>query len=249
MIRSPYSIWTLALASLALAAGVHAQEKLPPGAKVVKVEVRPERVEIKTPFEYRQLLITGVLATGERVDLTRMAKLDAPPVVKISDAGQVRPASDGKGEIQASMLPGKRARSRWRSAGKRPRPRSASSRMSCPSLSRVGCNAGTCHGSAQGKNGFQLSLRGYDPLFDHRALVDDIGGRRFNRAAPERSLMLMKPTGVVPHVGGVLTQPGEPYYEMLRSWIAQGVKLDLKTPRVTKIEVYPTSTQSFRCRA
>ena len=42
-----------------------------------------------------------------------------------------------------------------------------------PVLSRLGCNAGTCHGSAQGKNGFKLSLRGYDPLFDVRALTDD----------------------------------------------------------------------------
>src|SRR5687768_13116644 len=106
----------------------------------------------------------------------------------------------------------------------------------------MGCNAGTCHGSAQGKNGFQLSLRGYDPLFDHRALIDDIGGRRFNRAAPERSLMLMKPTGVVPHVGGaVLTQPGEPYYEQIRAWIKQGVKLDIDAPPVTKIHVSPAS--------
>src|SRR5262249_31179754 len=111
-----------------------------------------------------------------------------------------------------------------------------------PALSRIGCNAGTCHGSAQGRNGFQLSLRGYDPVYDHRALVDDIGGRRFNRAAPERSLMLMKPTGVVPHVGRVLFQPGDPYYKLIHSWIAQGVKLDLNAPKVTRIEVSPATT-------
>src|SRR5207237_7262476 len=108
-----------------------------------------------------------------------------------------------------------------------------------PVISRMGCNAGTCHGSAQGKNGFQLSLRGYDPLVDHRSLTDDIGGRRFNRAAPERSLMLMKTSGAVPHVGGVLTAPGEPYYELIRTWINQGVKLDLATPRVTRVDVQP----------
>ena len=65
-----------------------------------------------------------------------------------------------------------------------------------PTLSKMGCNAGTCHGSANGKNGFKLSLRGYDPLFDHRALTDDLAGRRFNRAAPDQSLMLLKPSGV-----------------------------------------------------
>ena len=64
-----------------------------------------------------------------------------------------------------------------------------------PVLSKLGCNAGTCHGAAKGKNGFKLSLRGYDPIFDHRALTDDLEGRRFNRAAPDKSLMLLKPAG------------------------------------------------------
>ena len=108
-----------------------------------------------------------------------------------------------------------------------------------PAMSKMGCNAGTCHGSLNGKNGFKLSLRGYDPLYDHRALTDDIAGRRINRAAPDQSLMLLKPAGVIPHVGGVLTQPGQPYYELIRSWIGGGVKLDLDSPRVAKIEIFP----------
>ena len=91
-----------------------------------------------------------------------------------------------------------------------------------PTLSRMGCNAGTCHGAAEGKNGFKLSLRGYDPIFDHRALTDDLDGRRFNRVAPDKSLMLLKPSGAVPHVGGVLTQPGEPYYELIRDLDRRG---------------------------
>jgi hypothetical protein len=243
MIRSPRSTWALALAGVVLAAtGAAAQEKLPPGAKVVKVEVRPERVDLKTPFEYRQLLITGVLENGDRVDLTRQAKFDAPAgLVKVSDVGQVRPKGDGQGEIKYSVA-GQSGSIPVAVRGQKEKYEVSFVKDVMPTLSRMGCNAGTCHGSAQGKNGFQLSLRGYDPVFDHRALVDDIGGRRFNRAAPDRSLMLLKPVGAVAHVGGVLTQPGEPYYELIRSWIAEGVKLDLATPRVAKIEVYPVST-------
>src|SRR5262249_37854764 len=82
-------------------------------------------------------------------------------------------------------------------------------------------------------------LRGYDPLYDHRALTDDLSGRRFDRAAPDASLMLLKLSGGVPHVGGVLARPGEPYYELIRAWIADGVKLDLKTPRVKSISLSP----------
>src|SRR5204863_3721115 len=109
-----------------------------------------------------------------------------------------------------------------------------------PVLSRVGCNAGTCHGAASGKNGFKLSLRGYDPIFDVRALTDDLASRRVNIAAPDDSLMLLKDTGAVPHVGGQLFRPGEPYYEVIRSWIADGAKLDLGKPRVMKIEISPS---------
>jgi hypothetical protein len=218
-----------------------AQEPLPPGAKVVKLELTPSRVELRTPFEYRQLLITGILDNGDRIDLTRSVKIVAPASVKVSERGQVRPVADGKGQLKIEY-PGTTGLSiPVDVSGQKASIDISFTRDVMPVMSRMGCNAGTCHGSAQGKNGFQLSLRGYDPLFDHRALTDDVGGRRFNRAAPDRSLMLLKTTGVVPHVGGVLTQPGEPYYELLSRWIGQGVKLETNSPKVTKIEVTPTS--------
>src|SRR6476660_654726 len=72
-----------------------------------------------------------------------------------------------------------------------------------PILNKVGCTAGTCHGAAKGKNGFKLSLRGYDPRFDYESLLYDLSGRRFNRADPARSLMLAKPTQQVAHGGGM----------------------------------------------
>src|ERR1700686_794433 len=72
-----------------------------------------------------------------------------------------------------------------------------------PILNKTGCMSGPCHGAAKGKNGFKLSLRGYDPQFDYEALLYDLSGRRFNRADPARSMMLSKPTAQVPHGGGV----------------------------------------------
>ena len=47
-------------------------------------------------------------------------------------------------------------------------------------LSKVGCNAGSCHGSFQGKNGFRLSLFGYEPAMDFANLTRDNLGRRVN---------------------------------------------------------------------
>jgi hypothetical protein len=217
------------------------QEKLPAGSKLVKIETRPEKIELTHSFDYRQLLLTGILDTGDRVDLTRQAKFTLPEkLVKVSERGQVRPVGDGTGEIRFTVF-GQKGSIPLTVTGTQEKSEVSFVRDVMPAISRMGCNAGTCHGGAQGKNGFQLSLRGYDPLFDHRALTDDVAGRRFNRAAPDRSLMLLKPSGGVAHVGGVLTQPGEPYYEMIRTWIAQGVKLDLNSKRASRIEVYPPS--------
>src|SRR5262245_35360987 len=56
-------------------------------------------------------------------------------------------------------------------------------------LGKMGCNAGSCHGSFQGKGGFRLSLFGYDPDFDYQALTRDTQGRRVDRANPDRSLL------------------------------------------------------------
>ncbi|MEZ6045072.1 MAG: DUF1549 and DUF1553 domain-containing protein [Planctomycetaceae bacterium] len=103
----------------------------------------------------------------------------------------------------------------------------------------MGCNQGTCHGADKGKNGFKLSLRGYDPEFDVRAFTDDLASRRTNVASPDNSLMLLKATGAAPHTGGQLMTPDSPYYHILRTWIGSGAHLDLETPRVAAIEILP----------
>jgi hypothetical protein len=229
------------LALLVLSARVHA-ETLPSGLNVVALEVLPASVELKHRFDNRQLLVTGKLDSGETVDLTRIAKqsLHGDAVLTTAE-GNVRAAKDGHAEITFTfenlsvkvpvVVTGISA------------PREVSFVQDVqPALSKMGCNQGTCHGAKDGKNGFKLSLRGYDPLYDYRALTDDIAARRFNRAAPDQSLMLLKGTGSTPHVGGVRMNVGEPYYDLLREWIAQGLKLDLQKPRVARIEIFPTDT-------
>jgi hypothetical protein len=214
-------------------------ESIPTGVEVVSLEVFPDKIDLTHRFDYRQLLLTGLTAEGERVDLTRMAKIEpSADVVSINAAGQVRPNSDGQATLKISAA-GKTAQLPVTVANSGAAYAVDYIRDVTPVMSKLGCNQGTCHGGAKGKNGFKLSLRGYDAMYDHRALTDDVSGRRFNRVAPDESLMLLKASGQIPHVGGMLTQPGEPYYEILRQWIASGVKLDMATPRVTKIDVYP----------
>ena len=142
--------------ALLICSSATAQDKLPPNAKFVKVEIAPARIELKTPFEYRQLLVTGILDNGDRVDVTRLAKFTAPAVVTVSDHGQVRPVADGKGELKYSF-DGKGGSVPVKISGQTEPYEVSFTRDVMPALSRIGCNLGTCHGSAQGRAGFQLS--------------------------------------------------------------------------------------------
>jgi hypothetical protein len=213
-------------------------ESLPKGATLASLDVQPQSIELNTPFAYSQMLVHAKLANGESVDVTRLVKFESSNLIKVSPAGVVRGVADGAGELKVS-LNGQNKTIPFKISGQKAAYPVSFVQDVQPVLSKLGCNAGTCHGAQAGKNGFKLSLRGYDPIYDFRALTDDLEGRRFNRAAPERSLMLMKPAGAVPHVGGVTMTPGEPGYEIVRNWIAEGVKLDLQAPRVTSIEVFP----------
>jgi hypothetical protein len=231
----------LPIVLLAVASPLAAQEKLPAGAKVVKIDSHPAKIDLRTPYAYSQLLLTAELDNGDRLDVTRMATIEKPATVKVSAEGQVRPVADGEGVLKISLA-GQSTSVPVKVSGQKQPYEVSFVRDVMPILSRMGCNAGTCHGAEKGRNGFKLSLRGYDPVLDHRALTDDLEGRRFDRAVPDRSLMLLKATGEVPHVGGVLFNPGEPHYELIKSWISQGVNLDLKSPRVASIDISPRAS-------
>lgn len=95
-----------------------------------------------------------------------------------------------------------------------------------PILFRAGCNAGTCHGAARGKDGFMLSLFGYDAKGDYHRIVNEMVGRRVNQAIPEQSLLLKKATGVVPHTGGKRFAKESEHYGTLLKWIQAGTPDD-----------------------
>ena len=91
------------LALLLVAAPAFAQETLPAGAKISKLESRAAAVKLDGAFAYSQLLVTAHLDGGDVADVTRIAKITGPPVVSISPVGQVRPLTDGAGDITVSL--------------------------------------------------------------------------------------------------------------------------------------------------
>jgi hypothetical protein len=107
-------------------------------------------------------------------------------------------------------------------------------------LSKAGCNAGVCHGNANGKGGFRLSLRGDDPTFDYAAIVRDQLGRRINRLEADKSMLLLKPSLQLPHEGGRRFAPGGPEYNALVRWICSGAVYDGQLPPVERLIVEPS---------
>src|SRR4051794_2158628 len=91
-------------------------------------------------------------------------------------------------------------------------------------LGRLGCNAGSCHGSFQGRGGLNLSLFGHDPAHDYEALTRGAMGRRVSPLNPDNSLVLLKPTGLVPHEGGRRFAPDSWEYQVIRKWIGGGAR-------------------------
>ena len=111
-----------------------------------------------------------------------------------------------------------------------------------PIFTRFGCTSGPCHGKARGQGGFQLSLLGFDSDFDYDAIAKEGRGRRVFPGAPERSLLLLKPTSVVPHGGGKRIALDGPEYEMILNWIRSGMPRRAENaPTLKRISVEPST--------
>jgi hypothetical protein len=109
-----------------------------------------------------------------------------------------------------------------------------------PVFTKAGCNSGACHGTSRGKDGFHLSLFGFDPEGDYSRLTKEQIGRRINLAIPEESLIVQKGLGVVQHTGGVRFGTNSDLCQTLVSWLRAGATNDPPTiAKVTDIEIFP----------
>lgn len=211
------------------------------GGKIVSIQVQPTELELNDPLSPRRLLVTGKTAEGE-VDLGRVAQFSFPKeLLSRSKDGFFTPVKGGKGEISVTVAGHKLAVPVVVGPVEKSRPISFV-RDVMPILSKMECNSGPCHGTPKGKNGFKLSLRGYDPEWDHDQLVDDLSSRRFNRSRPRDSLMLLKPSQQVPHEGGLRFGVDSREYQIFLDWVLQGNQSDVgKASRATSISVFPST--------
>ena len=108
-----------------------------------------------------------------------------------------------------------------------------------PIFTKLGCNAGGCHGKSSGQNGFRLSLFGFEPTLDYETLVKEGRGRRLFPAAPTPACCYRRPRQV-PHGGGKQLDPDSREFRLIRRWIATGMPVGNATdPIVAKITIEP----------
>jgi len=113
-----------------------------------------------------------------------------------------------------------------------------------PLLARAGCSARECHGSFQGRGGFQLSLFGSEWDHDYVQLTTAKGDEdetHIDLAQPEKSLILLKPTVQVKHKGKERFKKDSWQYNMILQWIRNGAKNDAdKTGELARLEIVPS---------
>ena len=228
-------------------------------APAAPVLVQPASVTLRGHRSSQQLIVSEQVAPSTFADMTRQATYESttPSVVIVTSTGLIVPRAFGASEVIVT-LSGRQTRIPVEVRDyDRPDPIDFNTDV-IAALSKAGCNQGSCHGSPQGKNGFRLSLRGFDPDLDFVTLTHEDYGRRTNSSSADESLILKKGLGDVPHQGGRRFRRTDPEYQILRAWIDEGCRPSplppvppknakptdvppAPLPRLVKLEVLPGS--------
>ena len=236
------SIVVFFLSLLAPAQAVETETLSP--TQFVRLNVYPQQVTLNHAADYQQLVAVAARADGVTLDVTKLANWQVQssagqPNTIVFGEGRLTAAADGTAKLVVEFA-GLQAHSEVIATKISVHPPVSYRHDVMPLFLRAGCNSGGCHGSSRGKDGFRLSLFGFDPLGDHHRLTHELATRRINLALPDESLLLLKATGSVPHTGGKLFDSESVYYKKLRAWIADGAKSDLSgATTVDSLSIYP----------
>lgn len=191
----------------------------------------------------RQIVVTGKYHDGDERDLTRKVRMEARPagIVEVTTDGWIKPLSDGEGTVTIHAAGNLKSSIQVRTSESGQVQRVNFPNEITPLFTKYGCNGGGCHGKSGGQNGFRLSLLGFEPQEDYEYIVKEGRGRRIFPAAPGRSLLLTKATNETPHGGGSKIAKGSLDYNLLHSWIAQGMPYGEKDdPVLEEVAVFPS---------
>ncbi len=206
------------------------------------IAVYPPDINLETSRDRQSFVVQLTQPDGITRDVTAQARVNFtnPSLVKL-DKFTVLPVSDGTTEMVVTL--GSQTVKVPVKVTKAKEDRAISFKQDVmPVFMRAGCNVGGCHGAARGKDGFRLSLFGFDPDGDHYRLTRELSGRRINLALPAESLLIEKAAGKVPHGGGARIKEGDEYYDALLRWLQADAPLDASTIAMpVSMEVFPPS--------
>jgi len=209
-------------------------------------EVFPKDVNLTTTRDRQSMVVRFTDLNGVQRDVTADAKFTlADPAKAKVENGTINPLEDGQTTIkvewngQAVDVPLKVEQAKFD-------PPVSFRRDVMPVFLKSGCNSGGCHGASRGKDGFRLSLFGYDPEGDHFRLTHEMVGRRINLALPEESMIITKNIGTAPHTGGKVFAKDSEIAKTLLRWLEAGAPNDPPgvdgkptAPECTSIELLP----------
>lgn len=214
------------------------------------IEVHPSTINLTNKRSFNQVVVTGKYAGGLVRDLTPFSflSIEQPEIAKVEGSSIVTGVKNGTTKLKVTT--GTTTTLVPVNVTNTEKPDPVSFRRELIAAMNVGgCNAGACHGTPSGKNGFKLSLRGFDPAADYLQLTRDVLGRRGSSEDPDSALMLQKGLGRIPHEGGQRYHPQAETTRVTRTWLAEGMKDDAPTLAPLKsIDVFP-GARIFRAPA
>ena len=202
----------------------------------------PTNITLSSAKSTQRLVVQATYADGITRDITAEASLNLanPKIVRLGQAN-LYPLTNGQTELRVSYK-GRKLSIPVTVAGASNQPPISFKLDVMPVFMKAGCNAGSCHGSSRGKDGFRLSLFGFDPEGDYYRLTREQIGRRINLAIPEESLIIQKGLGAVQHTGGVRFGTNSDLCKTLLTWLNAGAPKDPPDiAKVTGIEIFPKS--------
>ena len=216
------------------------EPKPKPTRSATELRVFPKNVNITHARDKQSFIVQAVMSDGVTIDVTDQAvlQLDSGAAVRL-EKNRLLPVADGNALMKVTY--GELSLDLPISVSNATVKNAISFQLDVmPVFTKSGCNAGSCHGAARGKDGFRLSLFGFDPNGDYHRLTRELPGRRIDLALPEQCMLIEKATGEVSHTGGKLFEKDGPHYQAILEWLQDGAVNDPgEVPAVERLEVYP----------
>ena len=230
-----FTTFSLSLIAMMLLTGsVNAQNELS------EINVYPENINLSNARDNQRILVQARFANGLTEDVTEQATITVGDANVVTLSGsEVFPKADGETQVTVAFG-GKQIVLPTVVKDSTANPALSFKNDIMPIFMKANCNTGSCHGAARGKDGFRLSLFGFDPNGDHYRVTREISGRRINLAFTTSSLLLEKGAGEVPHTGGSRFESGDQLYSTVNRWLEEGANNDAgEIPTVDRVDVYP----------